>query len=331
MTEVLPGIYQLKLPIPNNPLEYTNIYLVRGDDKHLLIDVGWNSEEALQSLKKQLTEIGIDLEDISRIIATHIHADHYGLAGKLRQLCQAKISLHYLEENLISSRYINVEETLRQTEQWFHINGVPANELPISLPVSAGTQKFASPTLPDITLRGGETISAGAFNLQVLWTPGHSPGHICLYEPTQKILFSGDHVLPVITPNVSLQTQSEDNPLGDFLNSLNRLKQLDVNLVLPAHEQIFTNLKTRVEEIVWHHQQRNAEILEALKAQPETAYQISAEITWMPELGGARFQDLALWDKRMAVSETLAHLKAMTVDGKVSKFPRNSIIYYQHT
>ena len=330
MTEISPGIYQLQIPIPNNPLEYTNIYLVQGDDGYLLIDAGVNTEEALESLKKQLAEIGIDLKDISRIIATHGHRDHYGLAGRLRQLSQAKIALHYLDKNLVDPRKLNMEETLRRTEQWFHINGAPANELPISLPVSAGTQKFAGPTLPDITLRGGETISAGLFNLKVIWTPGHSPGHICLYEPAQKILFAGDHVLPVITPHVSLPPQSEDNPLADFLNSMQVVKQLDANLILPAHEQIFTNLQTRVDEITWHHQQRNAEILKAIKVEPKTAYQISNEITWMPELGGVRFQDLALWHKSMAVSETLAHLKAMEVDGKVAKFSRDSIIYYRH-
>ena len=330
MTEITPGIYQLQIPIPNNPLEYTNIYLVQGNDGYLLIDAGWNSEEAFQSLEKQLAEIGIDLKDISQIVATHAHGDHYGLVGRLKQHSQAKISLHYLEENLLTSRYTNLEETLSQTEQWFHSNGAPASELPTPRPAFVGRRRFTSPTLPDITLRGGETISAGAFNLQVLWTPGHSPGHICLYEPSQKILFAGDHVLPVITPNISLQPQSEDNPLGDFLNSLNTVRQLDVNLVLPAHENLFTNLHTRIEEITWHHQQRNFEILESLKNESKAAYQISAEITWMPALGGVRFQDLTPWDRRMAVLETLAHLKAMTIDGKVDKFSRNSIIYYRH-
>lgn len=329
MPEIIPGIYQLQLPIPNNPLEYTNIYLVQGDDGHLLIDAGWNSEKALQSLKKQLAEIGIDFKDISQILVTHAHFDHYGLADRIRQLSQAKIILHYLEKNLIDTSYLNIDEFLRQTEQWLRINGVPANELPIPRPASIGMKKFSAPTLPDTTLRGGETISTGVFSFQVLWTPGHSPGHICLYEPKQKILFSGDHILPIITPNISLQPQSSINPLGDFINSLNMVKQLDVNLVLPAHEHLFTGLQARVEEIIQHHQQRNSEILEAIKAEPKTAYQISTEVTWMPALGGVSFQNLAPWDRRMAVSETLAHLESMRVDGRIDKFPRDSIIYYQ--
>ncbi len=330
MNEIIPGIYQLQIPIPNNPLGYTNTYLVQGDGECLLIDTGWNDEEAFQSLQKQLTEIGIDFKDISQIIATHAHADHYGLTGRLRQLSQAKISLHYLEKNLLALRHQNMDEFLRQTEQWLHSNGVPADELATLRTASAEMKGFTAPPLPDTTLRGGEIISVGVFNFQVLWTPGHSPGHVCLYESTQKILFAGDHVLPIITPNVSLQTQSSVHPLGDFLNSLNTVKQLDVNLVLPAHEHLFTDLPARVDEIIQHHQQRNSEILEAIKSEPKTAYQISTEITWMPELDGVSFQNLAPWDKRMAVSETLAHLESMRVDGRVVKSPRDSIIYYQH-
>ena len=329
MTEIIPGVYQLKIPIPNNPLENTNIYLVQGDNEYLLIDAGWNSEQALRSLGKQLAEIGVDFKDISQIVVTHAHFDHYGLAGRLRQLSQAKISLHYLDKNLLIPRYTNIDEFLRQAEQWFRINGVPANELPFAGTSFAGMRRPSTPTLPDMTLQGGETISTGSFNFQVVWTPGHSPGHICLYEPAQKILFAGDHILPVITPNISLQPQSDANPLGDFINSLNTVKQLDANLVLPAHEHTFNNLSARVDEIILHHELRNLEILEAMKTEPKTAYQISTHITWMPTLGGVSFQDLAMMDKRMAVSETLAHLEAMRIDGKVVQASQDSIIYYQ--
>jgi len=331
MAKIRPGIHQLKIPIPNNPLEYTNIYLVQGDGENLLIDTGWNGEEAFRSLKKQLAEISIDPKDISQIVVTHAHGDHYGLAGRLKEVSRARISLHYLDKNFLLPRYQNIDDFLRETEQWFRSNGVPDGELSTYWTAFAGMRQSGTPTLPDTTLRGGETISSGNFNLQVLWTPGHSPGHICLYEPEQKILFTGDHVLPVITPNVSLQPQFDPNPLGDFLNSLNLVKHLDVDLVLPAHEHVFTDLATRVEEIIEHHKYRNLEILEAIKAEPMTAYQISALITWMPEFGGVKFKDLATWDRRMAVSETLAHLEAMTGDGTIARFRQNDTVCYRRT
>lgn len=329
MTEVISGIYQLQLPLTDSHLGHVNTYLIQGDDGHLLIDTGWNTSEAFDSLKKQLAEIGTEFEDISQIVVTHIHPDHYGLVGRLKHLSTAKLALHYLEKDSIESRYINMDELLRQIEQWLRINGVSANELPELKTASLGMIKLVAPVLPDITLHGGETISTGVFSFQVLWTPGHSSGHISLYEPTQKILLSGDHILPTITPNISLHPQSSINPLGDYLNSLNSVKQLDVNLVLPGHENPFTGLEQRIEEIIWHHKLRSSEIVETIKAKPKTAYQISTEITWRSDKSGVGWQNLASWDKRMAIMETLAHLESMRFDGKINKFFKDTTIHYQ--
>lgn len=330
MTEVIPGIHQLQLPLPNISPGYVNTYLVQGDNGCLLIDTGWDTEEAFGSLKKQLAEIGIDFRDISQIVITHLHPDHYGMADRLKQLSQAKIALHYLEKDFIESRYINMDELLQQIAQWLHINGVPADELHELQTASTGMIRFVAPAMPDVTLHGGEIISTGYFSFQVLWAPGHSPGHIVLYEPNRKILISGDHILPTITSNISLHPQSGSNPLDDYLSSLNMVKQLDVNLILPGHEHPFTGLQQRIEELTQHHEQRKSEILEVIKAKPKTAYQISRVMTWMSDISGAGWDDLAPWDKRMAVLETLSHLESMKVSGKIDRFLRDSTIYYQH-
>ncbi len=333
MTEVVPGIQRLKIPLPKADLllGYVNVYLVQGNDGYTLIDTGWGTVEAFDSLTSQLAERGVDLKRIRRIVPTHIHPDHYGLSGKLKQLSGANVYLHRQETSLVDTRYVYMDTLLQKLAEWLHTNGVPDETLSRLQTASLGAVEFVTPAIPDVNLSGGETISLDSFSFKVLWTPGHSPGHICLYEPNHKILFAVDHILPVITPNISLQPQSRDNPLGDFLNSLNIVKQLDVNLVLPAHEHLFTDLRTRVEGIIQHHKQRNSEILETIKAGPKTAYQIATEITWMPELGGVHFKRLAVWDKRAAVSETLAHLEAMRVDRKIDKCLRDSIIYYRRT
>jgi len=331
MKEVVPGIHQLQLPLPVSGLEYVNIYLVQGNNGYLLIDTGWNTEESFNSLKGQLAEIGIGFEDVSQILVTHIHPDHYGLSGKLKQLSQAKIGLHYLEKDSIDSRYINIDQLLQQVAQWLYINGAPTIELHELQTASVGMMKFVTTTFPDVVLRGGETISTGTFSLQVLWTPGHSAGHISLYEPSQKILITGDHILPTITPHIGLRPQSSINPLGDYLKSLNALKQLEVNLILPGHEHPFINLQQRIEELIQHHQQRNSEILETIKVKSKTAYQIATEITWMSDISGVSWQKLAPWDRRMAVLETLAHLESMRFGKKVDKSLKDSTIYYQTT
>jgi len=317
--------------MPAGPLKYINAYLVQGDNGYLLVDTGWNTDETFDSLNKQLAKIDVDIKDISEIVVTHIHPDHYGLVGKLKQLSQAKIALHYLEKDYIESRYINIDNLLQKIAQRLHSNGVPPDEVTELKAASLGVIKFIAPILPDVTLNGSETISAGGFTFQVLWTPGHSPGHICLYEPTKKVLLSGDHILPTISPHIGLHPQSGDNPLNDYINSLNRIKQLDVNLILPGHENFFTGLATRVEELIQHHEQRNSKILARIKTKPKTAYQISAGMTWLSDTTGVGWQKLSPWNRRLAIMETMAHLESMRISGKIDKFFRNGTIYYQRT
>ena len=331
MTEVTPGIYQLKIPMPQKDvlLGYVNVYLVKGNNGCLLIDTGWSTDEAFDSLKSQLAELGLGIKDISQLVCTHFHPDHYGLAGKLKQVAGTKIALHDQEIDLIDPRYMHMDTLLERVARWLHINGVPENTLSELKMASVDIARFVAPTTPDITLYGGETISAGSFSFQVLWTPGHSPGHICLYEPDRKILVSGDHILPTITPNIGIHPQSTGNPLGDYINSLNAVKPLDVNLVLPGHENPFTGLQSRIEELFRHHEERCSNIMERIETEPKTAYQIATEITWLSDIGGVSWHDLATLDKRLAVLETIAHLEFMKFGGKIKKFARDDIMYFQ--
>jgi glyoxylase-like metal-dependent hydrolase (beta-lactamase superfamily II) len=329
MIEIKPNIYQLQIPIDNNPLGHTNTYLIRDNGGYLLIDAGWDSEEALQAMKDQLSEIGTDLDKIKRIVVTHVHGDHYGLVHTLKNYTDAEIIIHRREKEVLLNRYTTVYATMSDIEESWTRNGAPQNELPMPGLPARDTQRLQTPVIPDSTVEGGEILTAGDYNLQVIWTPGHAPGHICLYESTSKILFGGDHVLPVITPNISLLPYAGDNPLGEFMDSLKTLDELDVEIVLPAHESIYYDLHKRIAEITNHHHQRNLEIIDSITEGPKTAYQISSAITWIPESGGIKYEDLPPMHKRMAMLETLAHLKAMLVDGEVKNFTEDGIDYYE--
>ena len=218
VTQIVKGVYQLKVPIPNNPLENTNIYLVQGDKSYTLIDTGWDSETAFNSINRQLAEVGVGFQDISQIIITHAHFDHFALVGRIKELNNAKIFIHRQEQQVLRSRYAVSKEYLDEVLIGFRTNGVPEEMLAAVHGPISGFGKSV-PAQPDVLLSGDETLTSGAFNLKVIWTPGHSPGHICLYEPEHKILFSGDHILRVITPNVSLPPNSTGNPLGEYIKS----------------------------------------------------------------------------------------------------------------
>jgi glyoxylase-like metal-dependent hydrolase (beta-lactamase superfamily II) len=328
MTEVFPGIYWIKNPIglDGSSLSHVNSYLVRGEDGYLLVDTGWNTEESFDEIQRSLKEIGARIEDISQILVTHIHPDHYGMAGRIKRISGARIYMHEIENSIIDTRYVHMDALLAQTAEWLKLNGVPAEETGDIRDASLDIVDLVVPARPDVILHGGETITTGKFNFNAIWTPGHSPGHICLYEPEKKVLLSGDHILPTITPNIGRHPQSAENPLGMYLESLQEMRKLDVSLVLPGHDEPFTGLVPRIDEIISHHEQRNLEILAAVSSQPRTAFDIAEYVTWGTN---ASWRELPPIHRRMAIFETIAHLEYMITRGRAEKIDRDNVIYYR--
>ena len=326
--EIIPGIHQLKIPIPDNPLEYLNSYLLQGKDGWLMIDTGWYTPDAFSALESELKDIGLTLSDIATMVVTHVHPDHFGLAGRIKHLSpQTELLAHRWESDLIESRYIKFSELQDKMASMLQKHGVPPPILSSLKFASMPTLQFITVTLPDRSLYGGETISTGIYNLEVIWTPGHSPGHICLYEPQNRFLFSGDHILPVITSNVGYHVQSGDNPLGDYIHALRKIQNLPVAKVLPAHQHIFTDLRGRIEEIINHHNKRKGEIQKVIATKPHSAYEISSHITWdIPDRNWEQFTPSL---KRSAVTETLSHLECMRWEGRVKRIVKDSSILYQ--
>ena len=353
MIEIVSGIYQIQLPLPYTPvgdmslgenLSQTNVYCIQGNTGWLLVDSGWNDPKNIQIMKSGLQEIGIDFKDISQIAITHSHLDHFGLAGELQEITGAALFLHQGERRFIEPRGLKAETILKEMRDWLSRNGTPTHETAELQRLSEGEMHFISPVFPDVVsftgkvgspdkfLSGGETIDTGFFRFEVLWTPGHSPGHICLYEQTKKILISGDHVLSRITPEIGLNPLSSLNPLGDYIKSLESLKELEVEIVLPGHEEYFADLRTRIAELIQHHQRRKEDISRVLMTRPEqVAYKIAMRIPWMPEKGGKPWEELDHWGHRMALMETLAHLNLLKEEGKVRTIDKDGFDYYLHT
>ena len=356
--EVVQGVYQIKLPLlgaalasdDGQPIKaskdklisvieqkilepaansYVNVYLIEGKEGNVLVDTGWNTPESYSILNNELRTYGFDLKDISQIVVTHLHPDHYGLAGRIKQVSGAKIALSEVEAGMLDSRYVNLDNLLEQVLLFLDSNGVPQDDVFQLSEASLPLRGFVLPTSPDIKLKNGKKISIDPFEFKVILTPGHSPGHVCLYEPNRKLLFSGDHVLPEISPHVGLHPQSGQDPLGDYLSSLKALADLEVNLVLPGHGPAFSGLKKRVEELLYHHEQRKSGILSVVQNDMKTAYQIAVEIPWMTDIKAEDFQSLNMWNRRLAVMETLAHLQLLVKEGKVKKTVKDGTSFYR--
>jgi len=327
--ELLPGVWRLPLPLRDSPLGHVNTYLVRADDGYLLVDCGWDTADTLEALEGHLRALDIPIEDVRHLVITHIHPDHYGLAGRLRELTRADLTFHRLERLYIEERYGTADELLSEMHEWLRLNGTPAAELDRLNRGSMGMLERVKVAFPDRTLDGGEEITCGRFAFRVLWTPGHSAGHICLYDAQHKVLLSGDHVLPHITPSVGLHVRTTSNPLADYLDSLRLIGRLEAELVLPGHGEPFHGLPERTDALLAHHQRRLDEIVELLSKEPErllTGYVIASRMNWSRR---RTWDDLSGFERRLAVTEALAHIELLDARGLVQKrFAEGEISYF---
>lgn len=324
--QIAPDFYQIALPIPLKSLGSVFVYLVKSGEHNLLIDTGWNTEECYYSLKNALKQVDLKPSQLQKIVISHLHPDHYGLSSRLKEEApESTIIMHRKDALTIKDNQEKFGLFIKRMNEWARIQGVPQDEVKAMMDSSLPMLKFSSPAKPDIEVIGGEVIRVGdAKQFAVISTPGHTIGNICLYETTgSEILFSGDHVLPTITPNVSLSPLYEGgDPLGDYLRSLEQLKVLKVKQVLPSHEYIFTNLSKRIEEIENHHKDRLDDTLSALDGTKEgiSGYTVSSRMHWYT----GSWEKLTPWEKRAALMETLAHLEYLKRRGQVAEIQEGS-------
>lgn len=306
--EVAPGVFEFQLPMPFR-LTAVNVYLLRDGDGYTLIDCGLKTEESWSALQAGLREVGCSVDQVRRLIVTHIHPDHFGLAGRLKD-AGARLYLHRLEVALMEPRYADVQQLLGEVGRWLEVNGCPAEEQEFVTTASMAAREYVTVVQPDILLEGAETLRLDGSVLKVLWTPGHSPGHVCLYDPVRRYLFAGDHLLPRISSNIGLHPQSGANPLDDYASSLALIRALPVDRVFPAHGPAFDQPAARVDELLRHHQDRKAAVVAQLQAGARTGWEVAVALFG---------KDRNAFDKRLALQETLAHLQSLAQAGRVVK------------
>ncbi|MFC6063873.1 MBL fold metallo-hydrolase [Streptomyces ochraceiscleroticus] len=306
------GLWSIPVPIPDNPLRYVLVYALEAGDGVVLIDAGWDAEVSWQALNDGLAELGTAVGNVKAVLVTHSHPDHLGLAGRVREASGAYVALHTLDATLLGADTETRDKWHSSLLQYLTTHGVPGAEAAATVDGMNSDLVFGA-ARPDVLLQDGERIKLPGLDLRVVWTPGHSPGHSCFYEPERRLLFSGDHVLPRITPAVGVYAQTPGDPLADFLLSLERLERFDVDEVLPAHEYRFRRLDERLVQMARHHTERLAETLTAVRAASgATAWELSARLKW-----SRPWADFGVQQRRFALGETLAHLKLLEARGEV--------------
>ena len=316
----------IPLPLPNNPLGTINAYLLKTDAGCLLVDTGWNTEEAYQALIKGFERAGASFEDLRIIFITHTHPDHYGLAGRLQQATQAEVLMHQEEASWIEQQRTFGPRFMADGASWLVQNGFPTEELAGLRSTLPNLSRSQSVARVDRLVQDGEHLKMGQFDLECLLTPGHSPGHLCLYDRQRQILFSGDHVLPNETPNIGFSMKPGSNPLADYLEALEKVAALPTRLVLPAHGAMFSDLPGRVREIEEHHRVRLAGMLAAVQQGKNTAYQVAASVPWTDN--AVTLMQLDTTQKFFALAETSAHLELLVSRGSVIKAQADGTVQY---
>ncbi len=317
--ELLPNIYRVKLPLPNNPLKEINSYVILAKTRNLVIDTGLNRQECADALLAGFAGIGVDIGKTD-LFLTHMHGDHTGLAG-LFQTAGAAIFSSAVDGDVIkrfsgSKTHSDWEEIKNLSQP----HGFTANENDAAIEAHPA-HKYAPEKIEAITaVKDGDCIEVGDYSLRCIFTPGHTSGHVCLYDSASKILFAGDHILGDITPNLS-QWKVEETRLADYLGSLDKIAAYDVRLVLPGHRSMVADCRARIRQLKEHHERRNGEILDALSGCPPlSAYQVASRISW--SIDKPCWELFPVAQKWFATGETVAHLCYLRDKGAVKMMVR---------
>src|SRR5580692_1151562 len=302
--EVRPGLWSIPVAWPRSGLRYTLSYLVSGRSGLALIDTGWPTEEGWTALADGVRHAGHDIAEVRHVLVTHAHADHLGMAGRVREASGALVGMHPAESATLLHR-VGPQEWRERLSGWLRARGAPEDQRAEITELMAGAVTFhARLARADFDVEHGSLPLGAGTSLRAVWTPGHTPGHLCFYDERQDVLLTGDHVLPRITPHIGLPPGAEGDPLGDYLASLRALARYHPAEVLPAHEYRFADLGARIEALLLHHRSRLAEIEHAVASDPGlSTWAVSEALTW--SRGWEQTRGPA---RQSAVSETWAHL-----------------------
>jgi glyoxylase-like metal-dependent hydrolase (beta-lactamase superfamily II) len=310
--EVRPGVWSMPVPIPASPLRYTLTYAFVTDGGVVIVDPGWDTAEGRAALTVGLASAGAVLRDVAGVVVTHIHPDHHGLSGWLQDVAGAWVAMHPLEARTLPARRWR-SATAADDRDWLLRCGVPEAEVGDLLINPAQMSELLNMAEPDRFLEDGARVPVPGRDVRAIWTPGHTPGHLCLHDADAGVLLTGDHLLPRISPNIGLHRADDGDPLAAYLASLDKVAGYRDDEALPAHEYRFRNIPGRASNLVAHHHERSAEVVAVVARLPApTAWAIAAELTW-----SHGWTSLHGFTRRMALGETVAHLRYLHGRGSV--------------
>ncbi|NWG21247.1 MAG: MBL fold metallo-hydrolase [Chloroflexi bacterium] len=313
-------IYQVQLPLPF-PLRIVNVYLVRDGDGWAVIDTGLNYSPAQEAWQTAFAALDIEPRAMTRIMLTHAHPDHYGMAGWLQAQSGAPVYLSPGEDAFARTQWAAGSRTYEPIATFFGMHGLPAAMITTVAADIAALRLMTHPAPVTTThLTPGMPLTIGDRVFVSIATPGHSDDHLVFYCAAERLLLCGDAVLLKITPNVGLWGQERGDPLAHFLASLDRLSALDVSLALPGHGPPITRFHERIDELRMHHMER-LDTMEQAVGSGATAFDVCTVVFPLPELTSHQV--------RFAMAETLAHLEHLVHQHRIERIDRAGVVQYR--
>lgn len=317
-------IWAIALPMPDSGLAYVYCHVIAMTYGFCLIDCGMAAPSAQARLVSELAAIGYRLDQIKLLLCSHYHRDHYGNAAWIKAQTGVPVALHARDVAVLAE--LARGNQIEQIALWEAFGMAELCDI-ASIPDEGNPYQEEPAARPDLILRDGQVITLGAREIEVIWTPGHSPGHVCFLDRSSGVLFAADQILPRISSGVAVLTSQRLDPLGDYLTSLERLSRLSgVRIVAPGHEYAFTGLRERCQDLCAHHVERMEEIALALRRFPgSSAAGLARHVIWSRP-----------WDQmigrfgRMAVSETMAHLLHMEQTGRLVRAAHRPVLWAEN-
>lgn len=304
------AVYCISVRLPDNPLRNLNSYVIQDSGETLVVDTGFKRPECRDDLLQGLEELEVDWSKTS-LFLTHLHSDHIGLVWDfLERGC--KVYMNRLDLDIASKNY---PDHWSRMERIYSSEGFPDDILARQQKenqVRAFAPEFPIPITP---VENGTGLQVGRYALRCIQTPGHTPGHTVLYQPEQELLFSGDHILFDITPNINIW-EALPNALGSYLQSLKMLRGLPVKRTFPAHRGVVGSMDDRIDALLRHHDTRLSELMAAIRAHPGAdGYTLAGYLTWSAR--GMGWESFPPHQKWFATGETLAHLYYLEAEGQI--------------
>ena len=302
--------------MPSDGLRAVNAYVIAGKGSLTVIDPGVDVEPARVALDSALAYLGAGVPDITCILVTHFHYDHYSLAAALHESLGTTVAIGACEGPSLQALQVAKAPFARQVQQ---LKAYGAADLAVrvgQLPSDGRINRLIAKS-PSLWLVDEQVVSTGEDQLRAIHTPGHTRGHMVFRDEARHLLFAGDHILPSITPSIGFEPSAQQRPLENYLMSLHRIRTLSESTLLPAHGAVTDSVHRRVDELLAHHEVRLAHAASAITNGAATALEAAARLRWTSR--ARTLSSLDVFNQMLAVLETGFHLDLLHERGDLER------------